>query len=590
MATGALAQTASSGDGASVSYRVSIPNPATENFQVSGTLRNIGRDTVTLHFPIWGPGAYDIVNFGAYVHDFTATSSTGRPLKVLRGDTNTFRIIGPDRQIAISYKVHDIGSVPNSLWFGLSDIEKDFAFANTPALFGYPDGYKNVPYTVTYDPPKGWDLTVGLDPAKEKNTFTARDYDELVDAPMQMGKFQKTEVSIKGKPHIITVSAPKKLDAREMAAIADSTRKVVEIVSGFFGDMPYDRYVFQHYLVIPEAGDQSFGALEHRNSSTYRMPALGPNGGLDMLVPVIAHEYWHAWSPKRIHVTQLGPFDYQSAPRTNSLWFAEGLTEYYAHVLLARNGMADPEGLMPGLEQAVASIRGKQQSRSIGELSTKISEVSMMEMIGLYTKGPLVGLLLDADIRQQTGNQKSLDDAMRYFNENYGKTGKSFRDEDIIPIMEQATGAKLMDFYNRYIVGTEPLPFDQYLPAIGMKVATELQEKPSLAAVLESVPEGWRIVSVNAGGSAEKMGMRAGDLVTGITTKKEELPATQVPTAYADVIATFRDVTGFNLTRDGKPMHVDAKIVSSKVETVKVINDPAASPAALAARKSIFGL
>ena len=152
----APAQTTSPGDGPSVSYRVSIPNPASENFQVSGTLRNISRDTVTLHFPIWGPGAYDIVNFGAYVHDFTATSSTGRSLKVLRGDTNTFMIVGPDRQITISYQVHDIGSVPNSLWFGLSDIEKDFAFANTPALFGYPDGFKNVPYSVTYDPPKGW--------------------------------------------------------------------------------------------------------------------------------------------------------------------------------------------------------------------------------------------------------------------------------------------------------------------------------------------------------------------------------------------------------------------------------------------------
>jgi len=585
----ALAQTAPAGESPSVSYRVSIPNPASETFQVSAVIANIPQDTVTLHFPIWGPGAYDIVNYGAYVHDFSATSSTGRQLTVLRGDTNTFRIVGPDRQIRISYKVHDIESVTNSLWFGLSDIEKDFAFANTPALFAYPDGYKNASYSVIYDTPKGWSLTVGLDPGKEKNSFVARDYDELIDAPMQMGKFQQTEVSIKGKPHIITVTAPNKLDARAMKALADSTAKIVKIISDFYGDMPYDRYIFQHYLVVPQMGDQSFGALEHRNSSTYRMPVMGADNGLSMLIPVIAHEYWHTWNPKRVHVAQLGPFDYQNPPRTASLWFAEGLTEYYAHVLLARNGMADPEGTLSQLEGAVRISRGKAQTRSIADLSMHISEVELQEMVGLYTKGPVVGLLLDAAIRMQTGNTKSLDDAMRYFNDHYGKTGQTFSDDEIIPLMEKATGARLADFYSRYIAGTEPLPYDQYLPALGLKIVSEFKEKPALGAELEAVPEGWKILAITPKGSAEGMGLKVGDLVTAIATQRADIPATQVPPNYADVVATLHDVTGFRVTRDGKAIVAEAKIIPTRVETLSVVPDSGAPAAAVAARRSILG-
>ena len=68
-----------------------------------------------------------------------------------------------------------------------------------------------------------------------------------------------------------------------------------------------------------------YGALEHYNSSTYLMPYFAQGAVVDMLEPVIAHEYWHLWSPKRIHVDKLGPFNYQEGPRTTSLWFHEGL-------------------------------------------------------------------------------------------------------------------------------------------------------------------------------------------------------------------------------------------------------------------------
>jgi predicted metalloprotease with PDZ domain len=573
----------------SINYSVSA-NTTSENFEVSATLNNIVGDTIIFHFPIWGPGAYDIVNFGAYVNNFTATSSTGKALKVIRGDTNTFRIVGADSKVKISYKVDDVESAPNSLWFGLSDIEKDYAFANTPAIFGYPAGYKDIRYSVKYEVPRGWDIAIGLDPAKEKGTYNARDYDELVDAPLAMGKFQRLEFEVKGKPHVIAIFAEKKLDAAASKDLVDATRKIITTISDFFnGDMPYDRYIFQHYLVSPALGDAMFGALEHRNSSTYRMPVFDFSDVTTMLSPVIAHEYWHTWSPKRIHVAELGPFDYQRAPRTNSLWFAEGITEYYAQVLLARNGMGSKRGIVSWLNQMIESFHGKKQKQSIAELSMKVAEVAPSEIITLYTKGPALAMLFDLSIRTQTNNTKSLDDAMRYFNEEYGKKGKTFTDEEIIPIIERATGAKLGDFYTRYITGDQPLPFAEYLPAAGLKISTEYEDKKTLGAMLDDSEKGWMIAEVTPGGSADLMKMRAGDVITELITKRSAISTLEMPVAYAGTLATMRDVTGFTIVRDGAAMKVDANIVTGKVAKMRVEIDPQPSAEAAAMRKEMFG-
>jgi predicted metalloprotease with PDZ domain len=594
---------ASAGDtrGSSIDYSVTIPDTKAEIFKVTATLRNISQDTLTFYFPIWAPGSYDIVNFGAFVRDFVATGSDGHPLPVARVDTNTFRITGArNQELRLVYDVHDIERLPNSLWFGLSDIEPTYAFSVGTALFGYPAGYKDIPYTVSYAVPNGWDIAIGLDPLKGsgRNVYHARNYDELVDAPLEMGKFQRLEFTSGGKPHIITVSAPKPLGDSVAKEFVKMTRRIVEIETAFFGgEMPYDRYVFQHYLVTPQPRDFAFGALEHANSSTYRMPYQPGGDIVEEMTPVVSHEYWHLWSPKRFHVGQLGPFDYQNPPRTKSLWFAEGLTEYYARLLLLRNGMISPEKYFEDINSYVTPSFGQKQGRSITELSMRISELGPIESAGLYSKGPVLGLLLDAAIRTQTGNRKSLDDAMRFFNQEYGKTGKTFTDEEIIPLIERATGAKLDEFYGNYIDGREALPYQQYLPTIGLKIVTEQEQKPILnAEVNDAEGGGWRVVKVSAGGTADSSGLRAGDILIsmqfggggqGATVSLKDIPAAAVDQVL-EQIPTYIPAT-VTLTRDGKEIILPVKYVIGTVEMHSVAFDDAASGQALLIRRSMFG-
>lgn len=126
------------------------------------------------------------------------------------------------------------------------------------------------------------------------------------------------------------------------------------------------------------------------------------------------------------------------------------------------------------MERDLLPLIKEKQKRTITELSLKITEANMYQLMGLYTKGPALGFLLDVTIRSQTNNKKSLDDALRFLNEEYGKKGITFKDQDIIPIIEKSTGTKLDDFYSSYIDGLEIPQAKQLLPAIGLKLGGKI--------------------------------------------------------------------------------------------------------------------
>src|SRR4029079_4108182 len=82
-------------------------------------------------------------------------------------------------------------------------------------------------------------------------------------------------------------------------------------------------------------GDFS-GGLEHQASVTIAIPArTGPPAVDDLFT----HEFFHAWNVKNIRPVVLGPFDYTKEVRTDNLWFAEGVTDYYAKLDAYRSGL-----------------------------------------------------------------------------------------------------------------------------------------------------------------------------------------------------------------------------------------------------------
>ena len=79
--------------------------------------------------------------------------------------------------------------------------------------------------------------------------------------------------------------------------------------------------------------------------SDRQMAALlpGPTDARRPSLGLEAQEYFRLFNVKRLRPVELGPFDFENAPTTGSLWIAEGVTSYYSVLLMTRAGRTAEE-------------------------------------------------------------------------------------------------------------------------------------------------------------------------------------------------------------------------------------------------------
>ena len=96
-------------------------------------------------------------------------------------------------------------------------------------------------------------------------------------------------------------------------------------------------------------------AMEHRNSTVITYPATVA-APANPLLESAAHEFFHAWNVERIRPQSLEPFDFERANMSGELWLAEGFTQYYGTLILARAGLSTPEQAMRSLANSASAL------------------------------------------------------------------------------------------------------------------------------------------------------------------------------------------------------------------------------------------
>ena len=177
----------------------------------------------------------------------------------------------------------------------------------------------------------------------------------------------------------------------------------------FWGTIPYPAYLFLN--VISEGN----GAIEHKASTvlmTSRWRTASRKPYLEWL-STAAHEFFHAWNVKRLRPVELGPFDYDRENYTRSLWIAEGLTDYYGDLFVRRASLASDPEYLDALSDAIEKLQTTPgrlvQSVELASFDAWIKHYrpddnSNNVSVGYYTKGSVIGFLLDAEIRRATSD------------------------------------------------------------------------------------------------------------------------------------------------------------------------------------------
>jgi len=598
-------------------FTVDLRDTRSHMVHVSFTPSGFHAKTAVYQMPIWAPGAYSVTGYGRYVQNFKAFDKKGDLLAKKQVNENRWQIAKGNSVARIEYDVIDSHLDTTSLYFAMANIDSSLFFANATALFGYYDDDKKAGTEVSYMIPDDWKLLCALPPpagyvndtnASFKNTmFVAKDYDELADAPILAAPERKDgnhldRVATKsfledGVVYDVAVATDGSWSDAKMDSLAECLRKIVHAETDFFHDVPYKHYTFE--IVAPTLSHVpgfAEGALEHANSSDYLLIDFGWSMFKSNFLSIFSHEFFHLWNVKRIHSNLLGPFDYTERVMTKSLWVAEGITEYYAHTLLSRYGMITPTRFFNDVKQwrtQMGMAPASANVKTLEDLSIDESTFEMDEATLFYTRGPLVALMLDIEIRSRTNNKRSLDDVMLALN-NDAKHGKTFREDELIHKVEKYAGIDLTDFYNKYIHGTDSLPLDEYLGKMGY--LENPTEEPSQATShkeeLEPYDDSTYIVKLLDTTSALAMaGVKEGDLIEKMNDKR---------ISRSNIMELYVTDDDIRLTLNRQGQHLEVVVKQNSRSTHNSTNrapthqtpsnmNPNATPLATAIRQGIVG-
>lgn len=472
-----------------------------------------------LKMPVWTPGSYLVREYARHVQDFTALDAAGNVLDWQKLNKNTWEIDTKGAKgIRIGYRVY-----ANELTVRTNELNDHHAFFNPAALLMFPKGQLSAPSSVTVKPYGNWKIATGLDEvsagAGEIRTYRAENFDILYDSPFEVSDFVEKKFTAQGKPHRYIFSGSGNYDADKI--VADTTKIIDEAVK-IFGDVPYEHYTF---IVNLRGG----GGLEHLNSTALQWNKFGfkPEARYKAFLALVSHEYFHLWNVKRIRPDALGPFDYENENYTKSLWVAEGATEYFSNLIVQRAGITTDKELLGDLARAFQSLQDRpgRFETSLEDASFNAwikyyrqDENSVNNQISYYDKGEIVNFLLDSKIRSASNGAKSLDDVMRYLNDEFSKKGKNFAPGDYQKISEMMAGTSLEDFFDKYVRGTEEIDYNGILNPIGLRLVTgeDAAKKAFLGGTISETDGKLMVRSLPADSPAYQQGLNTGDEIVAI--------------------------------------------------------------------------
>jgi predicted metalloprotease with PDZ domain len=500
-----------------IDYTVDVSNPETGRFRVTANVQNLNQPRLDLSLPVWTPGWYTIENYAKNISRFRITDEKGAALPHTMTRKQTWGVDTKghhDIEIEFDYAA-------TIMELNQAKITKDFAFFTGTQLFLMAEGHRNSPSTVHFVVPAGWKIISALKETSDPQTFTAPDYDTLVDSPTELGHFDVTRFEVEGKPHYLVVTPAGSLSPERTQNAVAGMAAVASAASAVFGGLPYEKFVYFYFFL------ESGGGLEHSNS--YVMMGAQNNRRPQL---ASGHEFFHLWNVKRIRPVDLWPYDYSRENDSSLLWVSEGLTEYYGPLLEYRAGLRDQAGFLNIVGNAIGEEENSEARKYLSPSESSMSAWQAYDKSQqqYYTQGENLAALLDLSIRHDTHDASSLDDVMRGLYRECYERGKGFSTEDIINIINRLTKRDYHDFFRRYVSGVEVPPYDTIFGYAGYRLKKESVRRPVFGADAEPLANGrtLKVLSVDPGSPADAAGLAADDVVLKVDNR------TRVPFGFYD--------------------------------------------------------
>ncbi len=563
---------------ARVQYTIELKNAATHLVHVRMQIPD-GTPQHEIQLPVWN-ATYMVRDFAQYVNHIAARASDrALPLNQITG--SSWRVQGCEHGCTIEYDdTLDIAGP-----FGAQFSDKH-AFFNLALLLMYAPDLRTLPVAVKFEgAPPGWQLATplrSLDGTCQGQTgiacqYVAANYDRLVDGPVEIGRWADTGFEEGGAKYRVVVDAePGDYD---LNSIVPMLRKIVTAETAWMNDRPFDHYTFFYHFPRGPAG----GGMEHAYGTAIDASAGRVKQDPNSLANVSAHEFFHLWNVKRIRPQSLEPVDYTKVQYTRALWFSEGVTSTVAEYALLRAGLHDEVGFLESLSRTIQQEESRPADRTMSaeesSLTTwfdKYPDYHAPERsISYYTKGEILGVLLDLAMLDATDGHKGLRDLFQYLNQQYARQGCFFDDSaGVRDAAELLTGHSFHEFFEKYVAGTAQVPYDDFFRSVGLRLTKTRATvaDPGFTLARTRNQQGVAVVSVEPGSDAEKAGLLADDVI---------VSANGAPAYSERQFARFKpgETLKVKILHQGMPRELALKLGSRTEDQYRLVDVETVTPA-----------
>lgn len=396
--------------------------------------------------------------WATFVTDLNLTDEAGSPIRVERDGRNAWRVDeGSTGAVRLGYSIelaHDTTDWPGGIDGAALQLPWG-AFFSGRAVFVVPEEASG-PTRVAFRTSQEWGVAAAWPSVPGmSDVYEAPTPEALTESYTFIGDHEGFTVERNGFELAFALGGP------SVTARAAEFRSMAESVFDYYTTLlggpprPAPGEPSERVLTIINEADVTDGEVIGSHINILLEPDPDPMGQLFSQFG-FTHELFHLWNGKSIRSS--GPED----------WFTEGFTNYYALKALYQAGMLDEASFL-------GVLGGMFYPRYVGDEG--YGELSMREAVEIdkdghwgliYAGGLFAAVCQDVEIRTSTANRRSIDDVMRAMYERYAGSPDEFGVADVERTIAGLSEHDPAAFFERHVIGTEPIPIEACLSRIGL--------------------------------------------------------------------------------------------------------------------------
>lgn len=505
-----------------------------------------------LSLPGWTPGSYLIRDYVRHLEGLVVEQK-GQRLQPQRTEVASWDVTLPSLdRLLVRYSI-----LATDLSVRTCHLDADHGFLALAAVVLLVAEHRWSPLRLSLELPAGWQAFIPLLEVGH-HIWQARDFDQLVDSPVEVGPHPCHSFTVAGVPHR-WVGWGGDLPAVDGSWLTDVSQLCLACCRLMGAAGP----AAEHYLFILHLRDHGFGGLEHDCASVlmYGRRALSQPGGRRHLLQLVAHEYLHQWNVRRLRPAELTPYNYSTACIVPTLWFAEGVTSYYDQLLPVCAGLSCEAELLEDLGadlsryyltpgRSVQSLRGSSEEAWVKLY--RQDAWSADSQISYYLKGQVIALVLDLHLRRHSA---CLAEVLQTLWQRFGIHRRGYQEADLIDAFS-SVAPDLAMLLPAWLGESEDPDLHSYLIEIGLRL------QPQLASIADA---GWGFEAPDRDGVRLRRVVRQGPAAQAALQVGDEVLAVD-----GNRIRHSDDVNHYlQLSESGKPMHGQLEILFCRDGSVR---------------------